>query len=79
MSKRLPSVKAREVIRAPERAGFQISRTSGSHCRLIHRIDPSRQVTVPLHGSNDLKRGTEQGILRQAGLSAEQFNVLLRG
>ncbi len=79
MSERLPSVKAREVIRALELAGFYVSRMSGSHCRMLHRIDSNRHVTLPLHGRNDLKRGTVQSILRQAGLTAEQFNVLLRG
>ena len=36
MNERLPALTAREVIRALERAGFVVSRTSGSHCRLIH-------------------------------------------
>jgi predicted RNA binding protein YcfA (HicA-like mRNA interferase family) len=77
MTERLSSLKAREVIRALERAGFFVSRTSGSHCRLVHRTDPTRLVTVPLHAGKDLKRGTVQGILRQAGLTAEEFGVLL--
>jgi predicted RNA binding protein YcfA (HicA-like mRNA interferase family) len=77
MTQRLPSLKAREVIRALERAGFTVSRTSGSHCRLVHDTDPTRHVTVPLHAGKDLKRGTVQGFLRQAGLTVEQFNALL--
>ncbi len=36
MTERLPVVRAAAVIRALERAGFAISRTSGSHCRLVH-------------------------------------------
>jgi predicted RNA binding protein YcfA (HicA-like mRNA interferase family) len=78
MTERLPSLKSREVIRALQRAGFVVSRTSGSHCRLVHGTDPARQVTVPQHAGRDLKRGTIQGILRQAELSAEEFNALLR-
>jgi predicted RNA binding protein YcfA (HicA-like mRNA interferase family) len=57
MTERLPSLKPREVVRALKRAGFVISRTSGSHCRLIHLRDPARKVIVPTH-SGDLKRGT---------------------
>jgi predicted RNA binding protein YcfA (HicA-like mRNA interferase family) len=57
MNERLPALTARTVIRALERAGFVVSRTSGSHCRLIHVRDPARKVTVPAHGG-DLKRGT---------------------
>jgi hypothetical protein len=39
-----------------------LSRTSGSHCRLIHPTDPRRNVTVPIH-NEDLKRGTLRGII----------------
>lgn len=65
MTDRLPSVRPKEVIRALERAGFVVSRTSGSHTRLIHSDDPARKVTVPVH-NRDLKRGTLRGILAQA-------------
>jgi predicted RNA binding protein YcfA (HicA-like mRNA interferase family) len=76
MNQRLPSLRAREVIRALERAGFVVSRTSGSHCRLIHATDPARKVTVPVH-STDLPRGTLRGIITQAGLTVAEFLALL--
>jgi len=76
MNGRLPVLTAREVIRALERAGFGVSRTSGSHCRLIHTRDPARKVTVPIH-SGDLKRGTLRGIIGQAGLTVAEFLTLL--
>jgi len=44
MNERLPALTARQVIRTLERAGFEVSRTSGSHCRLIHTRDPARKV-----------------------------------
>jgi predicted RNA binding protein YcfA (HicA-like mRNA interferase family) len=78
MTQRLPSLKSREVIRALQRAGFSVTRTAGSHCRLVHDVDSSRKVTVPVHSGKDLKRGTIQGILRQAGLTTEEFSALLR-
>jgi predicted RNA binding protein YcfA (HicA-like mRNA interferase family) len=77
MNQRLPSLKAKEVIRALERAGFTASRTSGSHCRLIHSSNPARKVTVPLHSSTGLKRGTLRGIIGQAGLTVAEFIALL--
>jgi predicted RNA binding protein YcfA (HicA-like mRNA interferase family) len=77
MTPRLPSLRARDVIRALERAGFAVSRTSGSHCRLIHQTDPARKVTVPLHGNTDIKRGTLRGIIAQAGLTVAEFIALL--
>lgn len=78
MTERLPSLKSRDIIRALKRAGFSVTRTAGSHCRLVHDIDPTRQVTVPIHSGKDLKRGTIQGILRQARLTVEEFNAFLR-
>ena len=77
MNQRLPSLKAKEVIRALERAGFAASRTSGSHCRLIHSSNPDRKVTVPVHSGADLKRGTLRGIISQAGLTVADFIALL--
>jgi predicted RNA binding protein YcfA (HicA-like mRNA interferase family) len=76
MTDRLPSLRARDAIRALERAGFVMARTSGSHCRLIHRSDPNRKVTVPVH-AKDLKRGTLRGIIAQAGLTVPEFIALL--
>jgi len=76
MNQRLPSVTAREAIRALERAGFVVSRTSGSHCRLVHRADAARKVTVPVH-TGDLARGTLRSIIAQAGLTLAEFIALL--
>jgi predicted RNA binding protein YcfA (HicA-like mRNA interferase family) len=76
MNQRLPSVTAREAIRALERAGFEVARTSGSHCRLIHARDPARKVTIPVH-AGDLRRGTLRAIISQAGLTVAEFVQLL--
>ena len=76
MNQRLPTLTARQVIRALERAGFVVSRTSGSHCRLINPGNPTRKVTVPVH-STDLKRGTLRSIISQAGLTVAEFIKLL--
>jgi predicted RNA binding protein YcfA (HicA-like mRNA interferase family) len=76
MNERLPSLRARDVIAALERAGFVVSRTSGSHCRLIHSADPRRKVTVPIH-TGDVRRGTLRGIIAQAGLTVAEFIALL--
>jgi predicted RNA binding protein YcfA (HicA-like mRNA interferase family) len=77
MNQRLPSLNAQDVIRALERAGFAVSRTSGSHVRLVHSKDPARRVTVPSHGSHDIKRGTLRAIIAQAGLTVAEFIVFL--
>ncbi|MGD9539287.1 MAG: type II toxin-antitoxin system HicA family toxin [Alphaproteobacteria bacterium] len=77
MSGRLPAVDGKRVIRALIKAGFAVERIVGSHHLLVHRDNPARAVTVPVHGSRDLKPGTLRAIVRQAGLSVEEFNDLL--
>ena len=77
MTVRLPSLKASEVIRALERGGFADVRSAGSHHRLVHRDDPSRATTVPVHKGRDLPRPLLHAILKQAGLTAEEFLALL--
>ena len=73
MTKRLPQVKPREAIAALQRAGFIIHHTTGSHYVLKKE---NFRVTVAYHNKN-LKRGTLASIIRQAGLTAEQFGELL--
>jgi predicted RNA binding protein YcfA (HicA-like mRNA interferase family) len=43
---------------------------------LVHPTDPTRTVTVPVHGNRDLKPGTLRAIIRQAGFTIEEFNEL---
>ena len=74
---RLPAVKQNDVIRALEKAGFVVVRIKGSHHILIHRDHPARITNVPGHGSHDLPRGTLRAIIRQAGLTIEEFVALL--
>lgn len=76
-AQRLPSVKARDVIRALQKAGFSIVRTTGSHCRLVHDSDPTRQTTVPVHSRRDIPRGTLRSIIDQAGFTVDEFIDLL--
>ncbi len=70
---KLPSLKPRKVLRALESAGFYVVRQTGSHIQLKKG---NRLVTVPNH-PRDLTRGTLRSIIRQAGLSREEFLKLL--
>jgi predicted RNA binding protein YcfA (HicA-like mRNA interferase family) len=69
----LPIVSATEVCRALERAGFVRRSQRGSHVKMRHA--DGRTVIVPMH--TEVALGTLHSILRQAGLSAEQFVGLL--
>lgn len=70
---KLPVVSGREAIRALERLGFVVVRQRGSH--LVMRRGSSGCV-VPDH--SELKTGTLAGILKQAGISADEFIAALR-
>jgi predicted RNA binding protein YcfA (HicA-like mRNA interferase family) len=73
----LPPSKPRRVLRALERAGFVVVRTTGSHYVLKHPDHPARRVTLPFH-NRDLKRRTLESIAEQSGLSSEEFLKLLK-
>ena len=73
---RLPALRPKDILRALERAGFFVHHTTGSHVQLKHPTKPGLRVTVPAH-TYDVPRGTLQNILRQAELTAEEFQKLL--
>ena len=64
---------AREVLAKLLRAGFIEVRQSGSH--KILRYPDGRQTYVAMHPGG-LPTGTFRKILKQAGLTEEQFRVL---
>jgi predicted RNA binding protein YcfA (HicA-like mRNA interferase family) len=70
---KLPVISATEAIRAFERLGFSIVRQRGSH--IVLRRDSSGCV-VPNH--RELKAGTLSGVLKQAGISPDEFIKALR-
>ncbi|MCU1273536.1 MAG: hypothetical protein JWO48_967 [Bryobacterales bacterium] len=76
MPEKVPVLKPRAVVRALERAGFFIHHQVGSHARLLHTTRPELRVTVPIH-SKDLPRTLLRRILKQAGLTVEEFQQYL--
>ena len=72
----LPVVKGRGAVRALDRAGFVLDAVRGSHHVMLHPVS-RRRVSVPVHGSHDLKPGTLRGLIRDAGLTVEEFTRLL--
>ena len=76
MPPKLANLKPREVVRALQRAGWAIHETSGSHVQLKHHDRPGR-LTVPYHERFDLPTHIVKSIIRQAGLTNQQFFDLL--
>jgi predicted RNA binding protein YcfA (HicA-like mRNA interferase family) len=76
MTPRLPTLKPQQVIRALERADFEIDHQTGSHV-IMWRANDGRRVVVPWH-NRDLGRGLTLRIVKSAGLTREEFIMLLK-
>jgi predicted RNA binding protein YcfA (HicA-like mRNA interferase family) len=71
---KLPSISGRDCIAALRKAGFSVHRQHGSHI-ILKRLDPPSRVVVPDHAALD--KGTLRAIIRQVGLTVEEFTALL--
>ncbi len=77
MPPRLPVLRPREVVADLLHAGFYIDHQTGSHARLLHHERSDLHVTVPIHNKDIPPTLLKQRILRQAGLTPEEFLKLL--
>ncbi|MBI4297015.1 MAG: type II toxin-antitoxin system HicA family toxin [Chloroflexi bacterium] len=76
MTGRLPRITADQAIHVLERAGFKLSRQSGSH--RIYKNPEGRRATVPYHKGRVLHPKVLVSILEDADLTQEEFVALLR-
>ena len=72
---RLPVVSGREAVRAFVKIGDREDRHTSSHIILRHQDPPHRRLTVPDH--KELAKGTLRSLIREAGLTVEEFVALL--
>ena len=70
----LPRISGRDCVKALSRVGFVQRRQHGSHM-ILRRNEPFTQLVVPDH--KELDRGTLRAIIRQAGLTLEDFMRLI--
>ena len=68
---------ARIIIAALEKAGFSIVSQKGSHIKLINK-EKSKIYTVIVPFHKDVAAGTFSSILRQAGMTKEEFKKFLK-
>jgi predicted RNA binding protein YcfA (HicA-like mRNA interferase family) len=73
---KLPRLTAREITAVLEGIGFSLARQSGSH--QIFKNAAGKRATVPVHGSRILHPKVLKSILRDAELSLEDLEKLLR-
>ena len=71
---KLPVVSGREARKAFEKAGWVFDRQRGSHM-ILGKPDTPRMLSIPDH--RELDTGLLRGLVRDSGLSVEEFVKLL--
>jgi len=72
MNQKLPALKSKEIIKILLKAGFVERKHTGKHLIFKHPLT-KKMIPVPVHGSKDIKKGTLYNIIKQSGLTIEQF------
>jgi len=71
---KLTPAKPEDVIKNLEKLGFKRIRQSSSHAIFYH--PDGRWTTVPIHKGKDIAKGTLHKILKDVGLSYEEFKKI---
>ncbi|MFZ7134118.1 MAG: type II toxin-antitoxin system HicA family toxin [Eubacteriales bacterium] len=72
---KLPSLTGEQIIKALNKAGFQVLRQKGSHVYLKH--PDGRATVVPMHKGESMGRGLLRKILKDSEISRDVFLELL--
>jgi predicted RNA binding protein YcfA (HicA-like mRNA interferase family) len=72
---KLPLISGKQICKLFGKIGYFIDHQTGSHIILRHNEPPFRRITVPNH--KEIARGTLRAIIRQAGISIDEFEGLL--
>lgn len=73
---KLPVISGINIVKALAKLGYEIDHQTGSHLILRNKDAPHRRLTVPNH--NELAKGTLRAIIKQAGLTREEFLELVK-
>ena len=73
---KLKVISARELLQILSKLGYSIDHQTGSHIILRNSIYPNRRLTVPNH--KEVAKGTLRNIIRECGITIEEFNELLK-
>ena len=74
MADRLKRVTGGQLVRILERMGWSVDRIRGSHHIMRNPAHARVTISVPVHGRRTVPVGTLSDILRDAGISDEEFN-----
>ncbi len=71
----LSPLKPTEVIRRLRRLGFVGPVPGGKHVRMVHP-ESGRIIPIPMHGGRDVSVGLIRAIIREAGITTDEWNAL---
>ena len=69
---RLAGFRYRQIVQRLKRLGFEFHRQAAGSHEIWHNPTTNRYTTVPNH-PGDMPAGTLRAILKQAGVTAEEF------
>jgi len=69
---KLPRWSGRKIIRVFKKAGWVVDRIEGSHHILV-KGGVEEILSVPVHGTKLIKVGLLKGLIKDAGLTNEEF------
>jgi predicted RNA binding protein YcfA (HicA-like mRNA interferase family) len=72
---KLPVVSGSGAVKAFRKVGYEFDEQHGSHIILRHQDPPYRRLSIPNH--KELAKGTLRALIREAGLTVEEFAELL--
>jgi predicted RNA binding protein YcfA (HicA-like mRNA interferase family) len=71
--KRLLPVSGKKMVKVFRKIGFQVDRQRGSHI-----VMSKRDVILVIPNNETVAKGTERDLIKDAGLTVEEFNKLLK-
>jgi len=73
---KLPRLSGHDIIKILSKQGFKVARQKGSHVILVKQLETGKKgVVIPNH--KEVDKGTLLEIIRQAGLTREEFMRLV--
>jgi len=67
----LKALSGKELAKLLEEHGWRLARVKGSH-HIFVKDGREEVISVPIHGSKDLKKGLIRSILKVAGIEIEK-------
>ena len=75
-AEKLPLISGSELVKLLESIDFRVTRTRGSHVRLVAK--DGRATTIPIHAHRQLPTGLLHGIIHELQMSRTDFFKMWR-